>query len=52
MIKFNGNKISKKVEYRINNIQNSLELLENLDLDYVDYIVDNYMVTEEFQTLI
>jgi hypothetical protein len=51
MIKFNGNKISKKIDYRINNVKNSLDLLTSLDLDYVDYLVDNYMVTEEFQLL-
>jgi len=52
MIKFNGGKFSRKIDYRINNIQNSLEVLESLDLDYIDYLVNNYMVSEEFQSLI
>jgi len=52
MIKFNGGRLSRSVVHRINNIQNTLQVLESLDLEYIDYLVNNYMVSEEFQNLV
>lgn len=47
LFKFNNNKRSKKLVYRAGSYYKSLTLLEDLDLDYCDYIVNRFMAADE-----
>lgn len=51
MLAFNNGLHSRKINTRTNSIWNSLKILENMDLDYSDYLVNHYMASEENQEL-
>jgi hypothetical protein len=51
MMDFNCGKVSKRIETRTVSIYNSLKALEELDLDYCDYLVNTYMAADECHKL-
>lgn len=51
MLDFNCGKTSKRIQTRTVSIYNSLKALEELDLDYCDFLVNNFMAADECQKL-
>lgn len=51
LLSFNNGKQSKKLNIRSNIVWNSLKMIESMDLDYGEYLVKNYMYSEENRDL-
>jgi len=51
MLKFNNGKLSNAISGRTSATYNSLKMIENLDIDYCNYLVDRYMSIDEAASL-
>lgn len=47
MLGFNNGRDTRKVDFRISNLFNTLRVLSDMDFDYTKYLVDEYMAAEE-----